>query len=115
MTILAGGAPARAGAADVEAAVAIPLPQSGPDIVRFRVTVRHVDAGWDHYADRWEVLAGDGTILGTRELAHPHVDEQPFTRSADIAVPASITEVRVRAHDKVHGFGGREVVVTIRR
>lgn len=25
---------------------------------RFAVTVRHGDTGWDHYADRWEVVAG---------------------------------------------------------
>ena len=35
---------------------------------RFRVdaTVRHDDTGWDHYANRWDVLAPDGTILGSR-------------------------------------------------
>lgn len=45
------------------------------------VTLRHGDTGWDHYADLWEVYAPDGTLLGRRELAHPHVNEQPFTRS----------------------------------
>ena len=48
---------------------------------RISATVRHADTGWDHYANRFEVLAPDGTVLGTRVLLHPHVDEQPFTRS----------------------------------
>jgi hypothetical protein len=43
--------------------------------------VRHEDVGWQHYADRWEVLASGGEVLATRVLAHPHVDEQPFVRN----------------------------------
>ncbi len=73
---------------------------------RFDVTVAHGDTGWDHYADAWQVLAPDGTVLGTRELLHPHVDEQPFTRSLDnVAVPADLDRVMVRARDSVHGWG----------
>ncbi|MBA1148344.1 hypothetical protein H0Z60_14910 [Ectothiorhodospiraceae bacterium WFHF3C12] len=80
------------------------------------VTVRHADEGWNHYADAWQVLAPDGTALGTRELVHPHVDEQPFTRSLrDVRVPEGVDEVRIRARDKVHGYGGREVTVTVPR
>jgi hypothetical protein len=41
------------------------------------VTVRHADEGWEHYADCWEVLTLDGEVLATRELAHPHDNEQP--------------------------------------
>lgn len=78
------------------------------------VTVRHTDTGWDHYADRWEILGPDGTVLATRVLYHPHVDEQPFTRSlTDVAIPAPLTWVRVRAHDLVHGHGGRTVTVSL--
>ncbi|HUW10761.1 MAG TPA: hypothetical protein VM537_13600 [Anaerolineae bacterium] len=78
------------------------------------VTVEHEDIGWDHYADRWEVLAPADEILTTRVLAHPHVDEQPFTRSlGEIAIPPDISEVRVRAHDLVHGYGGRGVAVDL--
>ena len=32
---------------------------------RFDVTVRHADEGWDHYADKWDVVAPDGTVLAT--------------------------------------------------
>ena len=41
----------------------------------------HPDTGWDDYADGWRVLDMDGNELGMRVLHHPHVDEQPFTRS----------------------------------
>ena len=80
----------------------------------FSVTLRHADTGWDHYADRWEVLTMDGDILATRTLFHPHVNEQPFTRSlGGVKVPAGTTAVRVRSHDKVHEYGGPELVVDL--
>ncbi|WP_179379079.1 hypothetical protein [Jannaschia marina] len=72
----------------------------------FSVTVRHADTGWEHYADAWKVFAPDGTELGYRPLAHPHVEEQPFTRSqSGIVIPEGVTEVIVRAHDNVDGWG----------
>ena len=75
----------------------------------FTVTLSHADEGWDHYADRWEVLGPDGTVLGTRTLLHPHVHEQPFTRSLDgVAIPGGTDSVTVRAHDSVHRHGGRD-------
>ena len=69
------------------------------------VTLEHGDSGWDHYADRWDVVTADGVLLGTRTLFHPHVNEQPFTRSlGGITIPAGITRVLIRAHDSVHGY-----------
>ena len=82
----------------------------------FNVTVAHGDTGWDHYADKWDVVAPDGTVLGTRTLYHPHVEEQPFTRSlSGVAIPAGIDSVTVRAHDSVHGYGGAEMTVDLTR
>lgn len=73
---------------------------------RFSVTVRHADAGWDHYADAWQVLGPDGTVLGERTLLHPHDDEQPFTRSLQgVTIPDDLETVEVRARDTVHGWG----------
>jgi hypothetical protein len=73
---------------------------------RFAVTVAHADTGWDHYVDAWEVQAPDGTRLAIRELMHPHVDEQPFTRTLSaVHVPAHVTRVLIRAHDTVEGWG----------
>ena len=81
---------------------------------RFSVTLRHADEGWNHYADAWEVLAPDGTVLGTRVLYHPHVNEQPFTRSlAGVRVPDGVSRVSIRAHDKVHGTGPRTLTVDL--
>ena len=72
---------------------------------RFDVTLEHSDTGWDHYADGWEVISPAGEVLGKRVLAHPHVDEQPFTRSlSGVQVPAGVNTVSIRAHDSVHGY-----------
>lgn len=95
-----------AGEADV---VAVKAAASGDRVYRFDVTLRHDDTGWDHYADRWEVLTPAGEVLGTRVLYHPHVDEQPFTRSlSGVEVPAGVQKVIIRAHDSVHESGGKE-------
>lgn len=99
-----------AGPADV---VDVKITKAGTGSYRFDVTVKHADEGWDHYADRWEVVTADGMVLGTRVLHHPHVDEQPFTRSDVITVPSDVTTVTVRAGDKVHGLGGREMTVEL--
>ena len=69
------------------------------------VTLKHGDTGWDHYADNWRIVDDKGNILGNRVLYHPHVDEQPFTRSlSSVKVPEGTTIVYVEAHDKVHGW-----------
>jgi len=110
MSVMVSG-PVFAGEADV---VDVELNRESPRVYRFDVTVSHSDTGWKHYADRWEVLAPDGSILGTRVLFHPHVDEQPFTRSlSGVEIPEGITSVRIRAHDSVHGHGGKEKKITL--
>lgn len=74
------------------------------------VTLSHPDEGWDHYADAWEVFGPDGTSLGIRELVHPHVDEQPFTRSLTLSnVPEGALTVRARC--LVDGWGDDRVPV----
>lgn len=76
----------------------------GAGTYRFDVTLRHEDTGWEHYANRWDVLAADGTVLGTRILHHPHVDEQPFTRSlSGVKIPATVKQVWIRGADSLHG------------
>ncbi len=87
----------------------------------FSVTVSHPDSGWADYADGWDVLLPDDTVLKsdsgspfTRLLLHPHVGEQPFTRSqSGIEIPGEIKVVTVRAHDIVDGFGGKEITVDL--
>lgn len=100
-----------AGEADV---VGVEVEQTATGVYAFHVTLRHADEGWDHYADRWDVLAPNGTILASRVLAHPHVNEQPFTRSlSGVTIDATITEVLIRGHDSVHGEGGETLTVTL--
>ena len=101
-----------AGEADV---LEVRVQRSTDNTYRFDVSVQHADEGWDHYADRWEVLAPDGAVLATRTLLHPHEHEQPFTRSlSGVVIPDNITSVSLRAHDSVHAYGGAEVTVKIR-
>ena len=80
----------------------------------FQVTLQHGDTGWDHYADQWQVFTSDGKLLGTRTLYHPHVEEQPFTRSlGNVKIPAGITSVQVKARDKVHGVSPKSFTVEL--
>lgn len=72
---------------------------------RVAVTLAHPDTGWDHYADGWEVLDAEGNRLGYRRLHHPHVDEQPFTRSLNSVMPPDgAQEVFIRARCSVDGW-----------
>jgi hypothetical protein len=109
-----GGSPdttAASGCADV---VDVAADRDAAGLWTFSVTVRSADTGWEKYADAWEVTGPDATVLGTRELAHPHVDEQPFTRSlGGVSIPAGVGEVTVRARDSVAGFCGEVVVVEL--
>lgn len=106
------------GNADVTSVRAV---QTSEGAWTFYVTVSHPDTGWEDYADGWDVVLPDGTVIKpdeskpfTRHLLHPHVDEQPFTRSqSGIRVPSGVTKVTVRAHDIVDGWGGEEVTVDL--
>jgi hypothetical protein len=89
--------PARVEGADLRAA--------SDGTVTATVTIRHGDTGWDDYADGWRIEAPDGTILGTRVLHHPHVEEQPFTRSlSGVAIPEGLRHVVVRARTSTTGW-----------
>jgi len=82
----------------------------------FKVRLRHHDEGWEHYVDRWEVLDPDGNVLATRVLRHPHVDDQPLERRQNgVEIPLDVERVIIRAHDTLHGFGGKTVVVELGR
>jgi hypothetical protein len=108
-----GGSSTGEACADVIGAVA----ESGDEGVwSFDVTVRSADTGWEKYADAWQVVAPDGTVLGTRQLTHPHVEEQPFTRSlGGVEIPSGVQSVTVRARDSVAGFCGEEAEVELSR
>ena len=108
---------ALAGSVDVlEARVRCrPAPGGRPaSVCQFTVTLEHDDTGWDHYANRFEIVGPVGKPLATRVLRHPHVEEQPFTRSqARVRIPHEIESVEIRAGDLVHGLGGATVRLAI--
>lgn len=82
----------------------------------FSVTVKHADEGWKHYVNKWDIITIDGRLLGTRELLHPHVNEQPFTRSlGDVRISEDIKKVKIRVHDSVHGYGKKEYEIELRK
>lgn len=81
---------------------------------RVDVTLEHADTGWDHYADGWEVLDSDGARLGFRELHHPHVNEQPFTRSlSSLMLPDGTREVFIRSRCSLAGWAGKTMRVEL--
>ncbi len=105
--------PALAAKADV---IGVKLTREPAGTWTIEVTVRSDDTGWQKYADKWEVRTPDGRVLGVRALLHPHEDEQPFTRDLGaVAIPDGVAEVKVRAHDKVEGWGGAEMTVQVPR
>lgn len=83
------------------------------DGYRFDVTISHADTGWDHYADGWDVRDTAGTVLGHRILAHPHVNEHPFTRSLPIENMENTSRVFVFAKDNLGEWSrlGFEVIL----
>jgi len=94
-----------AGEADV---VDVKVRRNSSGTYDFDVTVKSVDKGWNHYADAFEVLGPDGTLLGRRVLLHPHETEQPFTRELyGVTIPAGVTQVTVRARHKPKGYDGK--------
>lgn len=100
-----------AGEADV---VGVTVKKTSSGVYSFDVTVKHADMGWEHYADRWEIVGPDGAVIDARVLLHPHVSEQPFTRSIPRAdIPRNVKSVVIRAHDSVHGYGGTEMTVQL--
>ncbi|MEO3416516.1 hypothetical protein AAFO92_17835 [Roseovarius sp. CAU 1744] len=105
--------------------IAFPAWAEGPQIIdarikktgmvwRVDVTLKHADTGWEHYADGWEVLDAEGNRLAYRELLHPHVDEQPFTRSlSGVVFPDGTREVFIRARCNVDGWAGETTRVAL--
>jgi len=83
-------------------------------LCKFDVTISHADEGWTHFANGWQIFTPKGELLGHRALAHPHVKEQPFTRSIrNIKIPPSIDTVILKANDSVHGESERKYVLKL--
>lgn len=98
-------------AADTPKVVNARIIKLGKTSYEFQVTVQHVDASWDHFADRWEIIGPGGRVLGTRVLYHPHIGERHFTRKLrGVTIPEGVEHVIVRVHDKLHGYGREKLI-----
>ena len=111
LLLLAGLGYAQADAVQIQY---VKLAKNGPGW-RFSVTLKHADSGWKHYADAWRIVDKKGKQLGKRVLYHPHVDEQPFTRSLGaVRIPDKTRVIYVEAHDKVHGWSKDKVKIDLK-
>lgn len=80
----------------------------------FDVTLSHGDTGWDHYAEKWRIVDEAGNVLGVRNLAHPHINEQPFTRSlSGVVIPEGTKSVGIQARDNITSWSTPPKMVTL--
>lgn len=114
VAVLAGcgdseGDPAGAAYPDV---IDVSVSAGGDGSYTFDATISSPYDTPDRYADAFRVRTPDGTVLGVRELTHPHQDEQPFTRSlTGVEVPAAVDRVVVEGRDRANGWGGATVEI----
>ena len=90
--------------------------QSADGTWQFSATLSSPYDSPERYADAWRIMGLDGTVYGTRELAHDHGAEQPFTRSlGSVAIPADVELVTIEGRDQVSGWGGQTVMIELQR
>ena len=104
-----------------------PKDQQFPDVID--ATAEETNLGWtfavtvsspydsaDRYADAWRIVGPDGSVYGTRELAHDHAAEQPFTRGVQgVEIPDDVDVVTIEARDQANGWGGGVFELTLIR
>jgi len=86
---------------------------AGDNSWRFDVTLSSPYDTPERYADAWRVLDADDNELGIRVLTHDHANEQPFTRSTTVEVPAGLDQVFVEGRDQVNGWSGERFEVDL--
>jgi len=93
--------------------VAAELEPTG-DVWRLDATLSSPYDTPERYADAFRARSEDGTVLGVRELAHDHANEQPFTRSlGGLAIPDDVAHITVEGRDRAHGWGGDTVEIEV--
>ena len=78
-----------------------------PNDYTLSVTIQSPDTGCDQYADWWEVIYPDSSLIYRRVLLHSHVNEQPFTRSGGPVNVGPDDFIYVRAHMNNSGYGAQ--------
>ena len=97
---------------DVADVVSVEVDSDG-DLHTFSVGLLSPDVDCDQYADWWELLSADGSLVYRRILNHSHADEQPFVRTSTPIKLTSNTPLIVRGHMHPAGYGGRMFTGTI--
>ena len=78
------------------------------------VTLKHADTGWDHYANNWRIINEKGNVIGDRVLYHPHVNEQPFTRSlSNVSIKETDRYLYIIAHDTINGWSPEKLKIDL--
>ncbi len=112
-TLIALAMAASPALADPAEVVAVTLSLTG-ESWRADVTLSHGDTGWDDYADGWRLELEDGSVLATRVLHHPHVEEQPFTRSLfDLRIPEGADQIYLRTRTSQAGWAETRTTIPV--